>query len=65
MMVMQNVFGRGNKVHDGLCKNGEYSSFKNPHFQNEAKCKAILAKMSFTGEYKIIFTPMALHLASL
>ena len=52
-------------MHDGLCKNGEYSSFKNPHFQNEAKCKAILAKMSFTREYKIIFIPMALHLALL
>ena len=34
--------GGGNKVHDGLCKKGEFSSFKNPHFQKEAKCKTVL-----------------------
>ena len=56
----------GNKVNDGLCKNGEFSSFKNPHFLKEVKVQnSILVKISFTRKYKKNFIPMALHLASL
>ena len=39
--------------------NSSFPSFKNSHFQNEAKCKTFVVKMSF------ISISMTLHLDSL
>ena len=63
---------------DGLCKQirklfcflemkeQAITEFQNYHFQNEAKCKTFLVKMSFIRtRIKHVFISMALHLASL
>ena len=43
-----------------------FSSFKNSHFQNEAKCKTFFVRMNFICmRIKIIVVLMASHLSSL
>ena len=45
--------------------NRSFPSSKSRYLQNEAKCKSFLVKMSFIWmRIKIVFIPMASHLAS-
>ena len=67
------VFGRTLHIHFRLMNgrvfllaNNPFSSSKNSHFQDEAKCTTFLMKTSFICiRIKIIFRSIASHLASL